>query len=190
MKLVITSAAMLTAVVMAPALAQTVQAAAEPAHGQHDEMRMEPVTRAQMLQKVQSHFARVDADNDGVVTKAEMQAMRGARHERMEKHAGMRREHTFERLDTNDDGSISRSEFDAAHAGMAGHNGKAGHKRMRMHGQIFEMADANNDGRVTLQEATAAAAEHFDRADANRDGVLTADEMRAAHKAHMGKPAG
>jgi Ca2+-binding EF-hand superfamily protein len=58
------------------------------------------------------------------------------------------------------------------HAGMAGH--------------MFAAADANKDGRVSLQEATAAAAAHFDRLDTNHDGVVTPDEMRAAHAAMRG----
>ena len=100
----------------------------------------------------------------------------------------------FERMDTNKDGSISRAEFDAAHQAMAGKMlGGPGKRMLRMHagmgGRLFETADANNDGRVSLQEATAAAASHFDQADANRDGTLSGDEMRAAHKARMAKPA-
>jgi hypothetical protein len=54
---------------------------------------------------------------------------------------------------------------------------------------MFEMADGNRDGRVTLQEAQAAALRHFDMADVNRDGQVTPDErkqmrqrMRAEHR--------
>jgi hypothetical protein len=46
----------------------------------------------------------------------------------------------------------------------------------RLHGRMFEQADVNRDGRVTLQEATEAALRHFDMADANRDGRLTPEE--------------
>jgi hypothetical protein len=49
-------------------------------------------------------------------------------------------------------------------------------------GHMFEMADANKDGRVTLQEAQAAALRHFDMADANRDGQVTPDERRQARE--------
>jgi hypothetical protein len=47
-----------------------------------------------------------------------------------------------------------------------------------MGGQMFEMADANHDGRVSLQEATDAAVKHFDMADANHDGRITPDERK------------
>ena len=43
---------------------------------------------------------------------------------------------------------------------------------------MFEMSDSNKDGRVSLQEATAAALQHFDMADANRDGQVTRDERK------------
>jgi hypothetical protein len=47
---------------------------------------------------------------------------------------------------------------------------------------MFEMADANRDGRVTLQEATNAALRHFDTADVNRDGRLTPEERMQMHQ--------
>jgi len=53
---------------------------------------------------------------------------------------------------------------------------------MGMGGHLFEMVDANHDGRVSLQEAQSAALQHFNRADLNHDGKLTPDEMRQAHE--------
>ena len=47
---------------------------------------------------------------------------------------------------------------------------------MGLRGRMFDMADANRDGRVTMAEGTAAAYRHFDMADANRDGQITRDE--------------
>jgi len=54
-------------------------------------------------------------------------------------------------------------------------------------GHLFEMADANRDGRVSLAEATDAAARHFDQADLNHDGKLTPDERRQAHQIMHGQ---
>ena len=161
-------------------------------------------TRAEVAAKVQEHFAKLDTNRDGFVTKAEADAMRGQmrakfaenRPERIKQRkerTDMRREHTFERIDTNNDGSISRAEFDAAHAkrdAMADRNGDGMRDDRRMAGmmrgmhpgmggvggRMFEMADANKDGRVSLQEAQAAALQHFDMADLNNDGRITREE--------------
>ena len=63
--------------------------------------------------------------------------------------------------------------------------------KMRMHGgrgmgafggHLFDMADANKDGRVSLAEAQAAALAHFDKADVNHDGKITPDERQQMRK--------
>ena len=161
-------------------------------------------TRAEVAAKVAEHFAKLDTNRDGFVTKAEADAVRGQmrakfaenRPERIKhrkERTEMRREHSFERIDTNNDGSISRAEFDTAHAkrdAMADRNGDGmrDHRRMagamrKMHagmggfgGHMFETADANKDGRVSLQEAQGAALQRFDTADLNHDGRITREE--------------
>ena len=113
----------------------------------------------------------------------------------------------FDKLDTNHDGSISRAEFMAAHPQLQERRvlimregasarapdvpGEPGMK-MRMHGMgmhemgfgghLFEMADSNHDGRVSLAEAEAVAIAHFDRADLNHDGKITPEEREQAHE--------
>jgi Ca2+-binding EF-hand superfamily protein len=115
----------------------------------------------------------------------------------------------FDKLDTNHDGSISREEFMAAHPqlqerrvmilregaspGVPSAPGEPGVK-MRMHGMgmhsmgfgghLFETADSNHDGRVSLAEAEAAALAHFDRADLNHDGKITPEERQQSHELH------
>jgi hypothetical protein len=71
--------------------------------------------------------------------------------------------------------------------GALGAEGKRMHMRgvgmgMGFGGRLFDMADANHDGRVSLAEAQAAALAHFDKADLNHDGKLTPDERRQAHQ--------
>jgi len=118
----------------------------------------------------------------------------------------------FDRLDANHDGVLSRQEYMAARPqvreeqrvmilrdgpdGAPPAHGAPG-MRMRMHdmgrdgmgmgmhgfgGHLFEMADSNHDGRVSLAEAQAAALAHFDRADLNHDGRITPDERQQAHQ--------
>jgi len=127
----------------------------------------------------------------------------------------------FDKLDTNKDGAISRDEFvsakprlnerrvivmrdgdgpgDAGPVEVDGGPGSPHVKIMRMHGtgmkmrgRMFESADANRDGKVSLQEMTNAALQHFDAADANHDGTLTPEERMQMHqrmKAEHAKPA-
>lgn len=172
-----------------------------------------PQTRADVQAHVQRMFARLDADHDGFVTKAEAEAahgkMMGDGHGKMAKpwagkeHPMPDRAAMFDRLDSNKDGVISRQEYLAAKPEIREHRvivmrnsdaGMPGGAMMRMHamgmgGRMFDLADANHDGRVTLQEMTSAALQHFDMVDANHDGTLTPQErmqmherMRAEHK--------
>jgi Ca2+-binding EF-hand superfamily protein len=198
MKTLLFSAVALCALAgIAPALAAEAPA---PQQSRHE---MKPMTRAAMMQMVQERFAKLDTNKDGFITQAEMDAGRTAMRERTAERMKQRESTMFDRMDANHDGEISRAEFDSAHNAMAArmdgmHGMQMGmdgmHMRMRMMhagmaGHMFAAADTNKDGRVSLQEATAAGAAHFDRLDTNHDGTVTPDEMRAAHKAMRG-PAG
>jgi Ca2+-binding EF-hand superfamily protein len=159
-----------------PAFAQTPTSApgAPRAHMGHAQNRTE------VAQHVQAMFTRLDTDRNGWLTKAEADAGKDQWRDRADKRGERRADHSFEQLDTDRNGSISRAEFDAAHAQHADRRtdgrakgGGAGHM---MGGRMFETSDSNKDGRVSLQEATNAALQHFDMADANRDGQITREE--------------
>lgn len=191
----------LMAAVAVPVLAQ----AAPPMAPKHDRV----MTRAEVQGHVAQMFARVDANHDGVITKAETdaahQAMAAKRQSRQGDHAmgkmgamgamgGMHHDPAaaFDRIDANHDGTISRAEFVAAHAkreqkmgDMKGMRGMDGMRQMHggMADRIFEKSDTNHDGRVSQAEAQAEAFAHFDMMDANRDGRVTPDERKAAR--HM-----
>jgi Ca2+-binding EF-hand superfamily protein len=79
-----------------------------------------PLTRADLEKMVTEHFAAIDINHDGVITRAELDNARDARHARMEaeREAAIKAHLTkrFDRLDTNHDGAISREEFAAAAA--------------------------------------------------------------------------
>ena len=191
MKYLLAIAAGSAGLVLTPAIAQPVQPAP---------MRAAPVhTRAQVVDHVRAMFARLDANRDGFLTKAETQAARGMRGQRA--HAkGARnseaRTRAFDRFDANRDGAISRSEWDAMtaqrqqrRAAMGGRRGGMRMAGMGLRGRMFDMADGDRDGRVTIAEAQNAALQHFDRADVNRDGQVTPEErrqmrqqMRAQHR--------
>ena len=153
-------------------------------------------TRNGVVDKVRAHFARLDTDRDGYLTKEEAQAGRAAIKAHRGQWAGRgkrgQRDHgaMFERLDSNRDGAISREEFDLGHQrrqAMRDRDGDGQPDRrmlrmraggMRLGGQMFEQADLNRDSRVSLQEATDAAVRHFDMGDINRDGTLAPEERQ------------
>jgi hypothetical protein len=164
------------------------------------------LTRNEVAAHVEKFFARLDTNRDGYLTREEINARHGkmmAMHGDIGKRLAERGIHIgdrgamFDRLDTNRDGSISRQEFTSAHPqtreqrvivmrdgngpaapGRPGAKMRMRHMGMGFGGRMFDMADGNHDGRVTLAEAQAAALAHFDRADTNHDGRITPDEHR------------
>ncbi|MDB5716658.1 MAG: calcium-binding EF-hand-containing protein [Sphingomonas bacterium] len=163
------------------------------------------MTRTQVQDKVQQGFAKVDANRDGSVTKAELDAHGAAMKQARQADRAERRGQMFTMLDSDKNGQLSEAEFLAPHPrgegdGMERRGGREGHeghgmkgKRMGMRGHgggmaglgrmgegWLAMADANKDGKVTLAEASARPLAMFDRVDANKDGTVTPDERRAA----------
>lgn len=143
------------------------------------------LTRAELTASLDAHFAKLDTNKDGQITKEERDA-----------HHKARADEHFKRLDADGNGQVSRAEFDAAHEkrmaeraergeGEGGMH-RGGHHGMRdMHG----MFDADKDGIITKAEAQARAFEMFDRGDANKDGKITKEERDALHAARRAKRA-
>jgi Ca2+-binding EF-hand superfamily protein len=113
--------------------------------------RHAPVTRAEVEKMITDRFAMLDANKDGVVTRAELDAFRDKRHDEIKTAMEARRkEHQarmFDRLDTDHDGTISREEFAAAMqpppGAMAGRDGSGpmGHGPMGHRMERFAMRD-------------------------------------------------
>ncbi|MDP3673987.1 MAG: EF-hand domain-containing protein [Novosphingobium sp.] len=138
------------------------------------------ITRTETQAAVVARFAKADTNGDGVLNEADKAARMGQ---------------MFDRMDADKNGSISRAEFTAAHSAKGGghegmDHGKMAGRGMGGHrmggggaGMMLKMADANKDGAVTRDEATAAALSHFDRMDANKNGQVTRAERQAAMQA-------
>ena len=107
---------------------------------------------------VQHVLAKVDADKDGKISKAEFDT----------ESAGL-----FKRLDKNADGKIASDEVPARHWGRSG--------------GMLGRADTDKDGKITKAEFTAAGDKMFQRLDANGDGVISGDEMPVMHRRHHGQ---
>ncbi len=146
-------------------------------------------TRQATLQRVQTLFASRDANRDGFLTAEELRADRNARARGERRDGGDRAAQGFDRFDANKDGMISRAEWDARQTARAerreerARRGVVGGLDLGIRGRMFAAADANRDGRLSLQEATGAALQRFDRIDANRDGQVTPQERQAAREA-------
>lgn len=109
-------------------------------------------------------FAATDADGDGKITQAEIQALAESR---------------FNDADTDGNGSLSADEL-AAQA-EARNAERAAERRAAM----IERMDENDDGELSLEEMQAARNASpmdrmFDRLDADNDGALSEAELDAA----------
>ena len=170
-------------------------------------MRDKVTTRDEAVQMVRRHFGEMDANKDGTVTTAEIDAARGKRFEDFKAFDGGHAmamgdpNAAFDRLDTNKDSYISREEFakareqrverrieKRAERKSSPKDGKEVRRHMRMHGSggfgggMLAMADANKDGQITQAEAEALSLQHFDKMDTNRDGQVTPEERRAGRQ--------
>ena len=106
-------------------------------------------------------FAAMDADKDGKLTQAEIDAFRAAE---------------VTAVDADKDGKLSADELSAmVQARMAA-------RATEMVSRMIERHDADGDGLLTAAEfATRPAPDHlFEMADADGDGALTQDELDAA----------
>lgn len=119
----------LAAALAAPAFAQSA-----------DDLPDRPIARAEVIATVKSQFAALDANHDGIVTPAEF----------------------------------------AAYRARTGGAAPAGNPFGRIGAHWFEHCDANGDGRVTLAEAEARPLQLFDMADINKDGVVSVQERQVA----------
>jgi Ca2+-binding EF-hand superfamily protein len=191
------AAATLTAAAVVIAQPAPVAPVVQPAPPASPLRILQPQTRNEVVEKVRAHFAQLDTNRDGYLTKAEGEAGREAWKDHGGKWAGrgaqgerpaMDHGAMFDRLDANRDGTISREEFDRGHEQrqairvMHKEGGKGMRMGMGMGGRMFDQADANHDSRVSLQEATDAALKHFDTADLNRDGTLSPEERQQMHQ--------
>ena len=98
----------------------------------------------------------LDANGDGRITLAEMQAAREAR---------------MLRADADHDGRISKAEFTAAMQGRFGQRGASPEG-------LFSKMDLNGDGFITKEEIDQATARRFAAADTARQGYVTVSQLR------------
>ncbi|WP_339933364.1 EF-hand domain-containing protein [uncultured Brevundimonas sp.] len=169
------------------ALAQQAPAASPQRHARADTNADGRISQAEFVQQRVQRLTASDANRDGTVTVEERQAA-------MQAHRAERNGARFARLDSDSNGSISRSEFDGAHAarGEGARDGargdrSRGHRGGRQANRGGDMAHQGgrhgaDRGPVVIAEAQAKATEAFARLDANSDGYVTAEEGRAGRQ--------
>jgi Ca2+-binding EF-hand superfamily protein len=165
-ELTVTHRLLLTAFLTTVAAAAVAQTASAPA--------TQPLSRTSFMQRLDSGFVTVDANKDGFMDRAEIEAAE-AKALTARKAALMRqREEIYRKLDANKDGALSLAEFSAPVAAAAIPKANAT--------PVLGRLDTNKDGKVSLAENRTPAMAQFDRADANKDGSLSAAEQRAPAK--------
>ena len=104
-------------------------------------------------------FEELDRDQDGQVTKAEMQAHREAH---------------FTQMDTDGDGLVSEVEL------LTGMQKRADSRVARRVSHMMERHDANDDGKLSVEEMQAQhGGRMFERADSDGDGAISREEFDA-----------
>ena len=142
------------------------------------------VTKAEAMAAGDARFARMDANQDGMLNAADKKAMMAKR---------------FSEMDADNNGSVSQAEFIAMQEAradtrkdrraarmergkMAGQGGRRGGRAMGM----MARAEVNGDKAVSQSEFRAAMEARFTKADANKDGSITAEERQAVRKGRWG----
>jgi Ca2+-binding EF-hand superfamily protein len=109
-------------------------------------------------QSAERYFERLDQKKQGFFTLADMQRIEAK---------------TFKRIDDNKDGELTLSEYNF---GIPDERQDVIDRFTRR----FRLADADNNGRVTMEEYMAFCAKVVAAADANKDGMVTKEEFIAA----------
>ena len=130
-----------------------------------------PVTRTQISDKLDADYSDLDADKNGKVDAAEINA-------RLKKGAEAdlaiikkERDAAFAKFDTDGNGQISKAEFDV-HA-------KLPTVREPDAKPFLDKFDANKDGAISKDEFRAPTISNFEKLDKNKDGTLSVAEQRA-----------
>lgn len=116
-----------------------------------------------------AHFKKADADGNGSLSKAEMEA------------AIPNLAKDFDAIDANKDGQVSHDEMRAWRQAKKAEIKQKGSER-------FKKADSDGNGTLSKEEAEKGMprlAKNFDAIDTNKDGQISPDEIRAYMKDRM-----
>lgn len=160
-------------------------AAVTPTQADGDNKGNSSISKAEMMAKSSARFDQMDANRDGRIDAADRDARLKSR---------------FASIDTDKNGSLSETEFAAAHAGRDGMHAmggerrheRGGHNGRRAHhdGGMLRAADSDGDGVITRAEMIAGANAHFVKMESNGDGQISRAEREAVARPMRGQHRG
>jgi len=106
------------------------------------------------IQQLLVNFDRIDANGDGVISRAEYRNVQAVR---------------WSEIDRNGDGYLTEDDFP-----------RIAHARVRTQLAEISYLDTNDDGRISLDEFLNGPPPVFQQADRNDDGALTRSEVETA----------
>ena len=126
----------------------------------------QPIPRATFLANMDAEFRKMDADRNGIITRAEV--------ERFQRAAAVLRAQArlrarFAELDSDRNGQISLAEFGRLQGAPPAANATP----------LLTRFDLNRDNSVSLVEYRTGTLANFDRLDVDKDGIVSAAEMKA-----------
>jgi len=161
----VTHRLLLTAFLTTAATAAAAQNATAPAQG------AQALSRTAYMQRVDNSFVTVDSNKDGFMDRSEIEAAEAKVMAARKAVLLRQREAVFRDLDSNKDGNLTLTEFNAKVVATAMPKPNAT--------PVLNRLDTNKDGKVSLAENRAPSMAQFDRADTNKDGTLTPAEQKA-----------
>ena len=131
-----------------------------------------PITKDEISAKLDADYADMDADKDGKLTAAEIDARLVKSAEAKIEEIKKERDAAFARMDANGDGNVSRAEFEE--------KAKLPTMKQADAGPFLARFDANKDGAITLEEFRTPTMANFAKLDVNKDGTVSVAEAEGA----------
>ena len=127
--------------------------------------QVKSIAKAEVMSNADAEFKRVDANNDGQMSRTEIETFQRSTATRM---MATRTAAIFKALDADKNGSLTAVEF-----------AKLGSGPPKVDAASVLRIDTSKDGQVSMAEHRAATLDTFTQIDTNKDGVLSAAEVQA-----------